>query len=291
MNAIYSLGERSWNENLSNEVLQYLFSLICSDNTKIKEQVVKALKSFFVNNKRTSLSERQLRILRELISDKKQSSRIRTYALNTIAEIGDKHSIQTVMDYLKDKENPYRDSASWSLQELVKGQQEPYTLEFMQNFYYRCLVSETADQTGMYSKGNLVYTLSKLKANTYVQNLKQWLRNEIEPYVQEDGINAIGILAGNDEISFIKEYIFSSDPVIRSKAYRSLRDLHYHFSTNEIEAIKNDSYSIVNYIFEDFLDNPENDVNKLMRFSPDNNCVGSTQQNFENVETVINVQK
>ena len=291
MNAIYSLGERSWNENLSNEVLQYLFSLICSDNTKIKEQVVKALKSFLENNKRTSLSERQLRILRELISDKKQSSRIRTYALNTIAEIGDKHSIQTVMDYLKDKDNPYRDSASWSLQELVKGQQEPYTLEFMQNFYYRCLVSETADQTGMYSKGNLVYTLSKLKANTYVQNLKQWLRNEIEPYVQEDGINAIGILAGNDEISFIKEYIFSSDPVIRSKAYSSLRDLNYHFSTNEIEAIKNDSYSIVNYIFEDFLDNPENDVNKLMRFSPDNNCVGSTQQNFENVETVINVQK
>ena len=37
--------------------------------------------------------------------------------------------------------------------------------------------------------------------------------NENDPYVQEDWINAIGVL---------EKYTLSSDPVIRSKAYKSL---------------------------------------------------------------------
>lgn len=46
--------------------------------------------------------------------------------------------------------------------------------------------------------------------------------NENEPYVQEDGINAIGVLADITDLPFVEKYTLSSDPVIRSKAYKSL---------------------------------------------------------------------
>lgn len=288
LNAIYSLGERSWGSNGVGTVLQFLFSLLDSNDMNLREQVVKALKRLIENNKNAELSGAQLDILRKIISDKEESARIRTYALNTIAEVGDKDAIQTVMDYLKDKENPYRDSASWSLQELVKGGEHPYTIEFMQKFYYDCLIDETADQIGMYSKGNLVYTLSKLRATAYIPKLKQWIKRETEPYVQEDGINTIGALVDCNEIAFIKEYTHSIDPVIRSKAYRCLVNLGYKFSQEERDRIQDDPYSIVNFIVEDKLNIPGTDVNTLLKFSPDNNCKSSIQQYYENVRTVIN---
>ncbi len=44
---------------------------------------------------------------------------------------------------------------------------------FLTKFYYDCLISESNDEDGMYSKGNLVYTLSKLNATSYIDKLKK----------------------------------------------------------------------------------------------------------------------
>lgn len=289
INAIYTIGERIWDNSYSNIVIDYLFSLLECSNLHVREQIIKSIKRLIENNKTIKMSTNQLHVLKHIISNKNETDRIRTYALNTVAEAGDEYAIEIIMDYLKDKSNPYRDSASWSLQELlINSDMTKYNLAHMQQFYFNCLINETNDQTGKYAKGNLIYTLSKLNAHSYLQKLKIWLKNELEPYVQEDGINAIGVLSEGSDVSFIKEYTCSGDPVIRAKAYKSLKSFNYLFSSDEQEIIRNDQYSIVNYIAEDPIEYPTFTIDVLLEINSKNNEKPLVQQNYGNVNEVNN---
>lgn len=260
LNAIYTLGRRDWPESILYEIRDFLFYLFKNSEVNVREQCIKAIKNLLENIKDNKviqveafISEERMNELICVINDSKESARIRTYTLNTVAEIGNSEAIETFMKYLLNKNNPYRDSASWSLQELLmnsKADSGVYDLKHMKDFYYNCLVSESNDETGMYSKGNLVYTLSKLEATDYVERLKIWLENEEEAYVEEDGINAIGKLAGFREREFLIKYISSDDPVIRSKAYEGLLLVGYEFNEYDKERIRNDRYSIVNMILK-----------------------------------------
>lgn len=290
LNAIYTLGERVWSEQHVMRVLDYLFSLIGDNEILIREQAIKAIKSLLENTP-TDLDEQKMQVLISIINDKNETARIRTYTLNTVAITGNNTAIPVFMSYLKDKSNPYRDSASWSLQKLIikSKKDEKYSQEKMQQFYYECLVDESDDEDGMYSKGNLVYTLSKLEAIAYIPQLKEWIMKETEPYVQEDGINAIGVLGGKNEIEFIKQYVNSNDPVIRSKALKSMIEiLQEDISPDLVEMIKKDRYSIVSFIADKEEYNVTKTIDELLEINEDNNKVSDSVQNFENVGTVIN---
>lgn len=288
LNAVFTIGERIWPAEKCSLVLDYLFSLLESNENIIREQSVKAIKGVIEHNKKVVLTEEQFDLLIGIINNKSESGAIRTYTLNTIAETGDERAIPVFMDYLQDKENPYRDSASWSLQQLVlKASNPTYSIEVMREFYFNCLVEESDDENGMYSKGNLVYTLSKLSAEFYVEKLKEWIIQEKEPYVQEDGINAIGALANCDEASFIESYTNSSDPVIRAKALKSLLDVHKAtYLEQKRNQIETDRYSIVRDILDEDAFIVSDSVEQLMAINPDNNRI--FEQNYEHVGVVNN---
>ena len=288
LNAIFSLGERNWSLENASIILDFLFSLFSYDNSNIREQAVKSIKGVIEHNPSVRLSDEKMRFLIKIIENKKETGAIRTYTLNTVAKTGDTRAIPIFMNYLKDKENPYRDSASWSLQELVvKSSDVKYSKDFMRKFYYDCLISESNDEDGMYSKGNLVYTLSKLNATSYIDKLKKWIVNENEPYVQEDGINAIGVLADITDLPFIEKYTLSSDPVIRSKAYKSLLQIDKeNFLEKKHQQISGDPYSIVNYIVDESTFDTTETLDELLSISPDNNKI--YDQTYESVGTVIN---
>ena len=145
----------------------------------------------------------------------------------------------------------------------------------------------------MYSKGNLVYTLSKLESGRLINPIKEWLSTQKEAYVQEDGINAIGCLGGMNEVDYLIPFTRSEDPVIRAKAYKGLVDIGYEFSESELDRIKNDRYSIVNIIIMKYIERNEADENKLelkelMNLSENNNKSENFSQNYENVNNVVN---
>ena len=159
----------------------------------------------------------------------------------------------------------------------------------MQQFYFECLINESDDEDGMYSKGNLAYTLSKLEAIAYIPQLKEWIMKETEPYVQEDGINAIGVLGGKNEIEFIKQYVNSDDPVIRSKVLKSMIEiLQEDVSPDFAEMIKKDKYSIVSFIAdkEEYIVNKT--IDELLEINEDNNKVPDLTQNYNYVDKVYN---
>lgn len=131
------------------------------------------------------------------------------------------------------------------------------------------------------------YTLSKLNATSYIDKLKKWIVNENEPYVQEDGINAIGVLADITDLPFIEKYTLSSDPVIRSKAYKSLLQIDKeNFLEKKYQQISGDPYSIVNYIVDESTFDTTETLDELLSISPDNNKI--YDQTYESVGTVIN---
>lgn len=250
--ALYTLGTREWDEENVVLVRDYLFDLLSKSNEDIKEQAMKAIKSLLETASKSSeckslpaFTDEMFQILLSIIRDKRESARVRTYALNTLAETGNLKTIDAFMDYLRDKDNPYRDSASWSLQTLVLRSCGDRSQ--MADFYYECLINESSDITGIYSKGNLVYTLSKIGDKTLVARLKEWLNSESEPYVIEDGINAIGELAGCSDLEYIQQYTKSDDPVIRAKAYKSVCKIvgYDGLSDDELDRIYADKYSIV----------------------------------------------
>lgn len=291
LNAIFTLGERVWLKEHVMHVLDYLFSLINDNEILIREQAIKAVKSLLEHNPTVCLDEAKMQVLISIINNKNESARIRTYTLNTVAITGNNTAIPVFMSYLKDKSNPYRDSASWSLQELIikSKKEERYSQKEMQQFYFECLINESDDEDGMYSKGNLAYTLSKLEAIAYIPQLKEWIMKETEPYVQEDGINAIGVLGGKNEIEFIKQYVNSDDPVIRSKALKSMIEiLQEDVSPDFAEMIKKDKYSIVSFIAdkEEYIVNKT--IDELLEINEDNNKVPDITQNYKYVDKVYN---
>lgn len=294
MNAIYTLGKRKWARQDVEVVRDYLFTLIAECIADQKEQAVKALKNLIENNTSLNINDNMYQTLINIVKNKNETARTRTYTLNILAEIGKPNAINVLMDYLKDKTNPYRDSASWSLQELVLHvKKNESSQEYIRDFYYTCLINESDDQTGMYSKGNLVYTLSKLESGRLINPIKEWLSTQKEAYVQEDGINAIGCLGGINEVDYLIPFTRSEDPVIRAKAYKGLVDIGYELSESELERIKNDRYSIVNIIIMKYIERNEADENKLelkelMNLSEDNNKSEIFSQNYENVNNVVN---
>ena len=295
INAIYTLGKRRWAEQDVELIRDYLFTLITQSIANKKEYVVKALKTLLENNTSLNINDDMYQILIDIVKNKNETARTRTYTLNILAEIGKESAINVLMDYLSDKTNPYRDSASWSLQKLVLHikKDEP-TQETIRDFYYRCLIQESNDQTGMYSKGNLVYTLSKLESCRLIDPIKEWLSTQKEAYVQEDGINAVGSLGGLSEVDYLIPFTRSKDPVIRAKAYKGLVDVGYKFPDSVLKCIKNDRYSIVNVIITKYIEQNESDEDKLqlkelMHLSENNNKLQSCMQNYENVNNVLNI--
>lgn len=294
LSAIYTLGLRKYNDsNQFSEVVNILFSLINHANNDICEQSAKAIKSIVENNKdKFSLSDESIDTLIGIINNNKLSGKLRTYALNTMAEIGDIRVINTFKNYLSDKTNPYRDSASWSLQVLIKNylknnsaSNEKIDTVDMHEFYYNCLISESEDETGKYSKGNLVYTLSEIDAFNYLERIKSWLINENDPYVIEDGINAVGTLEAklsNKDIGhkfdyeFLLKFTNSNDSVIRAKTYEGILKSGYELNSTIIEKIQTDQYSIVNMLLEKY----GNEISKDNRAT---NCFCAFKERLDNL--------
>lgn len=313
-NAIYTLGARDWERDSSfQEVMTYLFQLLENSDNETREQIVKAIKNLLETHKNWSqkrqngnprkrksvkqhnqekpfLAEEMFLTLLAIAKSQEESGKIRSYALNILAQVQRADAVSALQDYLRNHNNPYRDSASWSLQQLVLSLDLPpderTTLHTkMAVFYYDCLIHENDDIVGDYAKGNLAYTLGKIGTEDVFSKLKKWVGTQKNPYVIEDGISAVGVLAKRlgepveDVIKFFKGHLNSEDPVIRAKASYSIFAIGGKdaFTSGEWEAICSDHFSIVRHSVIPFRDLTKDeklksiDINVLLDLSDGNN--------------------
>lgn len=194
-----------------------LINLLETSSGNLKEQVIVTL-GYLESNANIALDK-----LLEIINEPRESKWARAYALNALGRIGSKKSVEPMIQYLLDHNNPYRDSASWSLQGLAKKNQEDTELyKRLRTVFLQALLTETNDLEGRYAKGNIVYTLGELNATEYVKELLDWLQSQSDPYVIEDGVQAIGQLRDPLAIPTITAHLKNEDPVVRIMAIDSL---------------------------------------------------------------------
>jgi predicted MPP superfamily phosphohydrolase len=214
IDAIYTLGRRKWKMEDISHVGNFLVSLL--HDTAIKEEEREFIIKSFKDLKHYDASN----ILQSIINDKNDTPRVRAYALNAIASIGNIDAVDDVVSYLRNHNNPYRDSASWTLQSLAliakeKGLSEK--VEEIKKCYYECLITETDDIEGIFSKGNILYSLSKLDAIEYFDELTNWILTQSDAYVIEDALYCISTLGKEKSIKTIRKYQKFSDKVIQEK--------------------------------------------------------------------------
>lgn len=240
IDAAYTLGRRKYDSNKEKlGAVTALLERLQSGSGFVREQIIIALKELAHPN--------ALEPLLSIISDVTESRHARAFALNGLGKIGDLSAADPIISYLRNHNNPYRDSASWSLQMLgkVAMKKDPELFCRIKNAYFKALLTETNDEEGKYAKGNIVYSLSVLNAVEYRDDIVNWLKSESDPYVIEDGINAVGLLGGSNAAEVILPYLKSDDPVIRMKAAESLGRLRFYEAKPALENLLTDSFSIV----------------------------------------------
>ena len=222
LDAIYTMGKRD--KMLPEDLYQagdFLTELLDSgiDDIYVKEEVIKALKELRYYRAAVAMLK--------IINDKTEPSAFRAYALNAVANMKHIDAIDDIMSYMRDHDNPYRDSASWSLQKLAleaKSKGLLSKVDEIKTCYLECLLSEDDDLEGVFAKGNIVYSLSELEASEYLPQIVDWLSTQTDAYVIEDGLNAIIVLGEKKVQNIVEIYKTHPDLVVRQMAEKYFDD-------------------------------------------------------------------
>jgi hypothetical protein len=222
LDAIYTMGKRN---NLSREELsksgKYLTCLLesgVSDDT-IREEIIKSIKELRY--------DRAASTMLSIIKSKNEKPSFHVHALYAIANMKYIDAIDDVMAYIKNHNNPYRDSASWTLQTLAieaNNRHMDSKVAEIKEFYFECLLRETDDTEGVFAKGNMVYSLSVLNATEYLPQIIDWLATQQDAYVIEDGLSAVIALGKGNVKDIVLPYQVHTDLVVRRIAQKYLKE-------------------------------------------------------------------
>lgn len=240
INAAYTLGQRRYDDEEGRSVVvQRVMRRAANCDAALHEQLAATLKD---------LASPEARVFLEAIcADRSLPPRSRAFALNGLGRIGDVRSVETVVAFMIDHSNQYRDSASWSLQMLAKVARATSASLFaeIKRVYVDALARETADIEGVSAKGNIMYSLGVLGASECLDGIRQALARETDAYVVEDGVNAVGLLAGPTEIAILAEYLNHEDPIVRMKAAEALLTVDGSRARPLVAPLLMDKYPIV----------------------------------------------
>ena len=240
VDAAYTLGRRLWSDPAEREgVASFLVDRLSDVEPQVREQMIVALKEL--------AHPVSIEALVTIVEDPSETARSRAYALNALGMIGDLGTVDVVINYLRNLTNPFRDSASWSLQMFGHRARDADSGLFsrIKQVYLECLKAEQDDVAGRYSKGNIVYSLGSLDAREYVDEIMSWLQDENDPYVVEDSVQALGLLKDKRSAALLREYLHHTDPVVRVKAAEALGRLGDFDAAKQIEELLRDDYPIV----------------------------------------------
>jgi HEAT repeat protein len=213
IDAAYTLGVRSeLDHNETERIRAALTDAAGSASGIVREQILAALKEL--------ASPESVPLFLNVIRTPDETPRSKAYALNGLGRVGDLRQADAVMEYMSDHVNPYRDSASWSLQALGRKAEaiDRALLTRIKQAYIDALEKESDDIEGRYAKGNMLYSLGVLKAKEFAGRIVKVVERAKEAYVVEDGINAVGLLGGEGSVELARRLLTNADPVVRMKA-------------------------------------------------------------------------
>lgn len=238
IDALYTLRYHPQRHTVVSGLLSYFEDSVQS--AIVREQTIAALGFAAEGITREShgpLVDRLVNMLTEIVDggSSEDTEWCRLYALNALGRLGQAGAVPTLVNYLLNHDNPYRDSASWALQDIAVNNLEDVMLrESLKELYFEALLNETDDIYGRYAKGNIVYSLGELGATEFVEGIVRWLETQTEPYVLEDGVQALGQLGSVRAIPELLRYVDHEDPVVRMFALEAIWKIERAGATNDM---------------------------------------------------------
>jgi HEAT repeat protein len=202
--------------------IEAMDEILTSRAAGVREEVTAVLKEIA---NRDALARPTLRgVFLARVEDSTSSAMERVYALQGLAVCGEADDFAVFRSALMDKGFPYRDSASWALQIFARrfiGVDDELVTRGL-DAYSTALASETDDSTGVYAKGNILYSIGALGGMRLRHEVETFLSGEEDPYVIEDGVNCLGLLGNEASTSAVVAFLAHDDPVVRMKALEAL---------------------------------------------------------------------
>ena len=194
---------------------------------RVQEQIVETLK--------VAEAQYATEWLESLVVDESRGDRLQAFALNALGVVGGVNSANLIINYMKEPSNPYRDSASWSLQTIARRieQADPEQFKAIINLYLELITNEpvTDDNDKMF--GNVIYSLAKLSAiQEHEEAFFDWATKLTNGYVLEDAIQAFTICRTELMEEFIFGSLSSEDPVVRLKTLEYLTENEGWWNSN-----------------------------------------------------------
>jgi len=166
-------------------------------------------------------------LLLNIISSNHENKYIKALSLNALGMIGKKSQVKIIIKYMLDYENPFRDSASWALQRIVKKYSDDVMLiQEVKKVYFRVIIEGPSDIDGRYAKGNQLYSLGELKSNEYLDEILAWIININDPYIIEDCLYSLGAMRSIKALPYCISQLNNSDPLVRYMALYSIRMIY-----------------------------------------------------------------
>jgi HEAT repeat protein len=149
-----------------------------------------------------------------------------------------------------------------------------------------------------YAIGTTLYALGKLGVTEALESVVAVVKQAKEPYIVEDGIHAIGLLADRNMGEFLRGYLESSDPMIRMKAAEALGRIGDRGAIAQLQIVVADPYRVVRDVAEVTLNDLVGRADKVpqalrdavaipMRVGPDDVVIMVTAEARHALEAIV----
>lgn len=186
-----------------------------------------------------------------IMGNRAESDLARTHAAAALSRIGDITAVEQMLEIVCDHTYQYRDTACWAPLGIVKlHPQEHLLIKRLKEVLMEDLLQEPETREGNYARGNALYVLGELGATEYAAEIASWLEQQTEAYVIEDGIHALGLIGGKQEVATIRARLHHEDLAVRMIAAQALAALQQRVDRSldvlaDLQALLTDKTTVV----------------------------------------------
>jgi len=218
-------------ERLGNpKCVDHLIKLVSHSDNRVKANVVKAIWKFTTANNR--INNNISKALREML--KSNIAQMRESAVYVLTEIADDNAVDLLSQAVKEFEGEARETAREALQKVLKANSEKKNMPHDEAIVSKIIENLAKSAQAEMSKSlddaardeiNKIQAVIDAADKTKLDDFKQRLTTEKNPYITATLISAVGKLGGRNDMDSILAYLKDQDNRIVANTIEALESL------------------------------------------------------------------
>lgn len=208
IHAAYTIGKRATSAQDKVRAYEFIVRQFSKASDDIKVQLMSSIRDLEYGS--------SFEFIASVVKDHRMPTMARVFGLNAASVIASSVADSLIIEYLETKNNRYRDSACWSLQYCARDPRNSKKQErYKRVFWSLANEIDPNSSENCFLRGNAFYSLGVIGAVEYVDEIKELLRAENDPYVIEDMILSLQLMESAIDASEIIQLSQDKDLGIR----------------------------------------------------------------------------